>query len=252
MKVAILIPARYKSTRFPGKPLVDLCGLPMIARVARICDAVVGSENVYVATDDDRIADACVRFNIKHVMTDENHATGTDRCAEAIQKIGAYDLYINVQGDEPLIAVADIKDVIEYKKSNMQTVVNAYTDLDAEFATNLNIPKVAVSRSGRLLYMSRSVLPGTKGTVSQSNPDAHYLKQVCIYAYTAEELGLFSRLNPKGPLEASEDIEILRFIENDYSVSMVKVSNASLAIDCPEDVPPVLFRIREIEGDPIG
>lgn len=242
MKTIIVIPARYKSSRFPGKPLVELLGKPMIQWVAELSARAVGQANVYIATDDIRIQEAVLKMGYQVVMTSESCLTGTDRLSEVAHKIDA-DIYINVQGDEPLINPEDILKVIEAKKANPNDVVNAYAVIgEDEDPHSVNIPKVIFSEDKRLVYMSRQALPGYK---DEKNAPTEYYKQVCIYAFNRKELldyGLFSR---KSTLEHSEDIEIVRFLEWGQTIRLVRTRPGSLAVDVPEDVAKVEKALKE-------
>jgi 3-deoxy-manno-octulosonate cytidylyltransferase (CMP-KDO synthetase) len=230
---AVVIPARFKSSRFPGKPLVDLCGKPMIQRVWERCCQAVGADKVYVATDDERIKACIEQFNGKVVMTSSDCLTGTDRIAEANKTLQC-DFLVNVQGDEPLIDPEHIKLVVK-KFKETGNVTNAMCEITSESEfRSLTVPKVACSKTGKLLYMSRAGIPLTKDGEFRFG-----FKQVCIYAFSKEQLEFFSGFNQKSLNENVEDIEILRFLENDYTVDMVKVSAGSLAIDILEDVEKV-------------
>lgn len=231
MNIVIMIPARYASSRFPGKPLAIINGTTLLERVWDRCVPVMGEERVVVATDDQRIADHCADKGMQWVMTPGSCATGTDRLAAATASCPA-DLYINVQGDEPLIEPADIQKVIDAAKARPGAVVNAYCPItDERDYQSLTVPKIVARQDGRLLYMSRTGLPGNKDGVFRW---AH--KQVCIYAFPPEALRDFAAHGGKTPLEAEEDIEILRFLELGYEVEMVPVSGSSIAVDVPEDV----------------
>ena len=183
-QVKIIIPARYNSTRFIGKPLVDINGKPMIIRVVEIACETLGKENVFVATDDERISDVVEDNGYQYIMTTDC-STGTDR-------------------------------------------------VDPNEATNKNIPKVVTNTKRDLIYMSRSPIPATKLGVSKNT-----YKQVCIYAFTKEELNKFYELE-KTPLELDEDIEILRFLEMGINVKMVETFGTTQAVDIPQDVDKVL------------
>lgn len=235
MKYAVVIPARYQSSRFPGKPLVDLLGKTMIQRVWELCCEAVGAEFVYIATDSHLIKDKAEVFGAKVIMTSETCMTGTDRLAEANQKLDC-DFIINVQGDEPLINPADINKLIQAYLANPNTVINAMCAIknEAEFRS-FTVPKVVTSKSGRLLYMSRSPIPVTK----KNNYHFGY-KQVCIYVFSKGQLKFFSSHTEKTLLEEVEDIEILRFLENDIPVQMIEVQTSSLAVDVPDDVGKVI------------
>ncbi|WP_236169983.1 3-deoxy-manno-octulosonate cytidylyltransferase [Pseudomonas parasichuanensis] len=241
MKTVVVIPARYKSSRYPGKPLVPLNGKPMILWVAQLSAKAVGTGNVYVATDDQRIADVVTEAGFQVVMTSEQAMTGTDRLAEAARQIEA-DIYINVQGDEPLVDPQDILNIARIKQSDMGSVINGFCWIsDAEDPRSVNIPKVLTTEAGRLIYMSRLPIPGFK---SSELAPARYKKQVCIYAFTAEQLAAYAGLGRKSDTERCEDIEILRFLELDVPVRMIETSGGSLAVDAPEDVPAVELALR--------
>lgn len=233
MKTIIVIPARYKSSRFPGKPLVKLLGKPMIQWVAELSAIAVGKENVYIATDDAQIQTAVNQMGYNVVMTSEHCLTGTDRLAEVAQQIEA-DIYINVQGDEPLVNPEDIQKVIDAKKQYPNDVINGYAVIGKnEDPNSVNIPKVIFTEDKRLVYMSRQALPGYK---DQKNAPTGYYKQVCIYAFNRQELLAYGQFGRKSPLEQAEDIEIIRFLEWGQAIRLVQTRPGSLAVDVPEDV----------------
>ncbi len=233
MNTVIIIPARYKSSRFPGKPLVSLLGKPMILWVAELCAKALKKDSVYVATEDDRIAKVVRDAGFNVVMTSDEPLTGTDRLAEAAQQIHA-DIYINVQGDEPLIDPADIINVLDAKKQFPQDVIKGYSELGSnEDPNNINIPKVIFTEDKRMVYMSRQPLPGFK---VGSNAPKKYYKAVCIYAFNKKELMAYTNYGRKSTLEYSEDIEILRFLEFGKTIRLVETYAGSLAVDVPEDV----------------
>jgi 3-deoxy-manno-octulosonate cytidylyltransferase (CMP-KDO synthetase) len=233
MHSCIIIPARYKSTRFSGKPLIHLLGRPMILWVAELSEIAVGKSNVYIATDDNRIKEEVERSGFKAVMTSNNALTGTDRIAEASDKIKA-DIYINVQGDEPLINPQDILKILDNKIKNMNSVINGFCWIsNQEDPKSVNIPKVITNEKNELVYMSRLPLPGFK---EDKFMPLKYKKQVCIYAFTKDELDAFRNFGQKSKLEKSEDIEILRFFELNKKILMTETKFGSLAVDVPEDV----------------
>lgn len=235
MNYAVIIPARYQSSRFPGKPLVDLCGKSMIQHVWERCCEAVGQELVYVATDSQKIQHACTEFGAKVIMTSPECLTGTDRLAEANEQLNA-DFIINVQGDEPLVEPNDICKVIDAYKKEPNTIINAMCTISSEEEfRSFTVPKVVVSKTNKLLYMSRSPIPVDKcGVFASAN------KQVCIYAFSKKHLEFFASHSAKTKIEKIEDIEILRFLENDIPVHMVSVSSSSIAIDTPSDVQKVI------------
>ena len=246
MKTIVVIPARYKSSRFPGKPLVKLLGKPMIQWVAELSARAVGKKNVYIATDDSRIELAVLEMGYQVVMTSEQCLTGTDRLAEVAQKVEA-DIYINVQGDEPLVSPDDILKVIDAKKAHPNDVINGYAVIgEKEDPQSVNIPKVIFTEDKRLVYMSRQALPGFK---DQKNAPSHYYKQVCIYAFSREELLAYGCFGRKSILEHSEDIEIIRFLEWSQPIRLVETRPGSLAVDVPDDVVKVEVALRELWGE---
>lgn len=246
MKVIVVIPARYKSSRFPGKPLVNLLGKPMIQWVADLSARAVGSENVYIATDDSKIESAVLEMGYQVVMTSDQCLTGTDRLAEVAQKVGA-DIYINVQGDEPLVDPDDILKVIDAKKAHPNDVINGYAVIgEKEDPQSVNIPKVIFTEDKRLVYISRQALPGVK---DQKNAPSDYYKQVCIYAFSRQELLDYGSFGRRSILEQSEDIEIIRFLEWNQTVRMVKTRPGSLAVDVPEDALKVESALKALWGE---
>ena len=235
-KIVIIIPARFSSTRFPGKPLAKILGKSMILRVWEKCIKVIPKNFVYVATDDKRIADHCQLHGINYLMTRKNCKTGTDRVIEVAKKIQS-DLYLNVQGDEPLINIKDIKKIIRlfflYKKKK---IINAMCRIkNKEEFFSFNVPKVVFDDNYNLIYMSRAAIPSNK-----QNQFMRAFKQVCIYAFSRKHLLLENIFNNKRNLEMIEDIEILRFVENSLPVKMVEVSSNSISVDTKKDLRKVI------------
>ena len=241
--VGIIIPARYESSRLPGKPLVDLNGKSMIQRTWERSILALPAEQVYVATDSDKIAKHVENFGGKVVMTPCSCLTGTDRVAEANRQL-KLDLVINVQGDEPIIDPTDIKKIINFSKQNPNSVVNAYSEITAvDEYVSLTIPKLAKSQNDDLLYMSRAPIPAGKA----AKFDFAY-KQICIYAFPKGKLEKFYKCKVKSPFERVEDIEILRFLEMGIPVKLVAVSGNSMAVDTAEDAQKVRVLLREINA----
>lgn len=239
MRIIGVIPARYKSTRFPGKPLADICGKPMVYWVYQNAAKVKELEDVFVATDDTRIENACRDLNLRVIMTSDKHLTGTDRIGEVAKNIKA-DIYINIQGDEPLVEPQTIRSCIQpflendsgnISVTNLMTAIRNPQDL-----MNPTVPKVAVNAKNQAIFLSRLPIPYYKS----ESAGIHY-KQVCIYGFKLDALQQFCRLE-RGPAEKAEDIELLRFIENDLVVQMVEVKQDTVAVDTPAD----LERVREI------
>ena len=240
MKTVIIIPARYKSSRFPGKPLTPILGKPMILWVAELCAKTLPIEFVYVATEDLRIKKVVEEAGFNVVLTSKEALTGTDRTAEAAKQIDA-DIYINVQGDEPLLDPTDILSIINSKKKYPKQVINGYCKINNdEDPKSLNIPKVVFNEDHQMIYMSRQLIPGAKS--DDIKPPA-YFKQVCIYAFNKKELNEYINFGRKGTLEFYEDIEILRFLDIGLSIRVVETKNPSLAVDVPDDVKKVEAQI---------
>jgi 3-deoxy-manno-octulosonate cytidylyltransferase (CMP-KDO synthetase) len=230
----IIIPARYSSSRFPGKPLVDINGRSMLERVWEKCIEAAPRERVIVATDDERIETHCKERDINFINTPSECITGTDRVAE-VSKVFPADFYINVQGDEPLINPSDIQLIINnYIQSPGRCLCGMSTILNQEDFLNLNIPKVITDTSDRLLYISRAPIPANKTGAFVSAK-----KQVCIYAFSPEALQEFGVGSTKEWNESIEDIEILRLIERGYDIGMIEVSGSSVAVDTPDDLKKV-------------
>ena len=226
----VIIPARYKSSRFPGKPLAKIKGKEMILHVAEKAEQAIGKENVYIATENQIIANLVKKSGYKVVLTSDSCLTGTDRVAEASREINA-DIFINVQGDEPMIDPEDIKKVIHLKKNNPSHVINCMSQLhNDENSNDKKIPKVVCDLQDNLLYSSRYSIPTKKSEDSKK-----VMKQVCIYAFSKEQLDKFYD-SSKTPLEFEEDIEIVRCLEKGIPVKMLKVNKVSYAVDYPEDV----------------
>lgn len=235
-----IIPARFASTRFPGKPLVDLFGKPMIQRVYE--QAKKAFETVYVATDDLRIFDAVLGFGGKAVMTLSSHTSGTDRLAEAIEKIHSientlFDIIVNIQGDEPLIKpeqLEQVKNCFSTGNTQIATLVKVITDPSDIF--NPNIPKVIINKEKEALFFSRSSIPHIRGYDRSNWIQKHkFYKHIGIYAYTYPVLKEITQLKPS-PLEIAESLEQLRWIENNYRIKVEVTNFETIAIDTPQDL----------------
>ena len=236
MKFIGIIPARYSSSRFPGKPLAILGGKAVIEHVYRQVSSVM--EDVFVATDDQRIYDAVESFGGKAIMTRTDHQSGTDRICEALDKVGGdFDVVINIQGDEPFI-----------QKSQLETVMQCFDDPRTQIATlgkpfesmeaveNPNSPKIVLDNDGYALYFSRSVIPFVRGKESEEwITHFPFLKHIGLYAYRTEVLREVSRL-PQSPLELAESLEQLRWLQNGYKIKVGLTDVESIGIDTPEDL----------------
>lgn len=241
----ILIPARYNSSRFPGKPLAKILGKTLISRVGHICQAAIGVESVYVVTDHNAIVEECKSQGIRVITSQGNYPTGTDRIASVSHQIKS-NLILNVQGDEPCISISDIRGAIVAKKTYAEHIINGYCRFVARPTENTtSIPKVVINDQSELLYISRMNVPASHANLHLNAPQ-EFKRQVCIYAYSPEELVRFHKLGRRGLVETDEDIEILRFLELGMKVKMIEMST-SLAIDYPEDISRVENFIRESE-----
>lgn len=236
MKFIGIIPARYASTRFPGKPLALLGGKPVIQHVYEKVAAVL--EAAYVATDDERIYDVVKSFGGQVVMTRTDHKSGTDRIEEAIEKIGGeWDVVVNVQGDEPFVA-----------KSQLDTICHCFDDSTTQIATlgkpfesmeavqNPNSPKIVVDNMGFAMYFSRSVIPYVRGK-EKSSWLTHYpfLKHLGIYAYRKDVLRQVTQL-PQSSLEIAESLEQLRWLQNGFKIKVGTTDVETVGIDTPQDL----------------
>jgi 3-deoxy-manno-octulosonate cytidylyltransferase (CMP-KDO synthetase) len=227
----LVIPARYESGRLPGKPLLELLGVPLVHRTWHQCTRAVPPELIYVATDDERIFGYCRDKGIRVAMTPADCLTGTDRIA-AFAKDHPAGLYINVQGDEPVIDPEDIAKVLTAARERPGEVINGMCEItDEALFRNPSIPKLVTRPDGRLLYMSRAPIPTTKRLLFEKA-----WRQICIYAFPPDALARFAAMPSKSPLEAFEDIEILRFLEMGFEVRMIPLSDSSVAVDTPEDI----------------
>lgn len=239
MKCLAIIPARYASTRFPAKPLAMLGGKPIIERVYTQVRRAV--EDVVVATDDERIYDAVCSFGGRAVMTSTEHQSGTDRCYEAMTKVGGdYDVIINVQGDEPFIQPEQIESLVacfDDPATDIATLVKPFSESDGiEALENPNSPKVVITRDMKAIYFSRSVIPYMRGVERNEWLKRHtYYKHIGIYAFRAKTLAEITAL-PQSPLELSEKLEQLRWLENGYVIGLATTNRETIGIDTPEDL----------------
>ncbi len=234
-----IIPARYASTRFPGKPLALLGGKTVIERVY---EQVAGMlDETVVATDDERIADAVQAFGGKAVMTGTYHRSGTDRCYEAYTIVGhPYDVVVNIQGDEPFISprqIEAIKACFDDSQTQIATLARPFVPADGLAALeNPNSPKVVVNKRGQAMYFSRSVIPFQRNVEKSEWLAGHtYYKHIGLYAYRAEVLREITAL-PQSSLELAESLEQLRWLENGYTIKVGISDVETIGIDTPEDL----------------
>ena len=241
MRCVVIVPARMGSSRFPGKPLVDLLGKPMVQWVVeRAVDSKV-AERVIVATPDSEIIDACKRFGAEAVLTSAQHPTGTDRIAEVAESVEA-DVYVNVQGDEPLIRPESIaacaQPLLDADSIQMASV---YCDCPADEIENPDVVKVVLDGDGYALYFSRSRVP-----YARNDQTSGAKKHIGLYSYTRDALAKFS-IWPQSPLEMAESLEQLRFLENGVRIKMSEGAGTELAVDTPAQA-ELVRSILEAQG----
>ncbi|MBQ5982661.1 MAG: 3-deoxy-manno-octulosonate cytidylyltransferase [Prevotella sp.] len=235
-KFICIIPARYASTRFPGKPLAILGGKTVIQRVYEQVNKVI--HDVYVATDDQRIFNQVEEFGGNVVMTSPNHRSGTDRIEEALQHIGGqWDVVLNVQGDEPFIQPSQIETLcscFDEQQTEIATLGKPFATIEA--VENPNSPKIVVDNKGFALYFSRSIIPFIRG-VEKNDWLSHYpfLKHLGIYAYRTEVLKQITQL-PQSSLELAESLEQLRWLQNGFRIKVGTTDIETIGIDTPEDL----------------
>ncbi len=241
MKAIGVIPSRYQSTRFPGKPLANICGKPMIWWVYSRAEKALSLDQVIVATDDDRIASVCQQYGMNYIMTSKNHSTPTSRIYEVSQKIKS-ELYVFIGGDEPLIEPEAIDAVVTHAKKSKDAVTHAMVTIKTapEVVDFTNI-KVVVGTDGYLLYTSRSPLPFPKGSL-----DFKYKKFVGIGAFTKDALRFYND-TPKSMLERVEECDLIRFIDKFIKVKMVEVHCRNVSVDTPKDLAAVVSIIENGE-----
>ena len=234
-----IIPARYASSRFPGKPLVEIGGKLMIERVYEQASKAI--ENVYVATDDARIFEAVERFGGKVIMTSDLHKSGTDRCYEAVSKLKEnFEVVINIQGDEPFIHPSQIEELMSCftdENVHIATLVKQITANEGvEFLQNPNHPKVVLNKKFEAMYFSRSVVPFVRGEQMNEWTEKHpFYKHIGMYAYRTKVLKEITQLE-QSPLEIAESLEQLRWLENGYNIKVGFTDRETIGIDTPEDL----------------
>lgn len=242
MKILAVIPARYASTRFPGKPLVDIKGKTMIQRVyeqAKLCKSFA---EVIVATDDERIFKHVKAFGGKVMMTNENHPSGTDRCAEVLSKLDEkYDAVVNVQGDEPFIQPEQLEQLIECFKNPKTQIATLVKKIDTtDDLLNINLPKVIFNKDMKALYFSRLPIPGQKSVDTEQWVKNHqYYRHIGLYGYRADTLKEITKLAPS-PLENIESLEQLRWLEAGYTITVSVTEFESIGIDTPGDLDKII------------
>lgn len=239
MRFVGIIPARYASQRFPGKPLAILGGKTVIQRVYEQVGKVL--DDVYVATDDDRIKNTVEGFGGKAIMTSPDHKSGTDRIEEAVEKIGGdFDVVINIQGDEPFIHESQIKELcacFDDADTQIATLGKPFTaEMGMEALENPNSPKIVVDNRGYAMYFSRSVIPYIRNTRREEwIGQFPYLKHIGLYAYRRDVLRQVTQL-PQSSLEIAESLEQLRWLQNGYKIKVGLTDVETVGIDTPDDL----------------
>jgi 3-deoxy-manno-octulosonate cytidylyltransferase (CMP-KDO synthetase) len=247
MKIACIIPARYASTRFPGKPLAKLGDKPMIQHVYEKSREVNAFDFVAVATDSQLIYDAVMAFGGKAIFTSEHHQSGTDRIAEAVinAELENFDYIVNVQGDEPLIEPAQIEELIQLLdgETEIATLIKQISNQEDLF--NPNVVKAVVASNQSALYFSRHPIPYLRGVEEKDwlSKEMHF-KHVGMYAYKREVLMAIGQLTPS-PLENAESLEQLRWLENGFQIKAAQTAFESIGIDTPEDLLKAIERISK-------
>ncbi len=248
MKAIGIIPARYASTRFPGKPLIDIKGKSMIQRVYEQASFCQSLSEVYVATDDQRIYEHVLGFNGKVVMTSADHQSGTDRCKEAVDKIAADPndlIVVNIQGDEPLLNPEQIdlllKSFSDQPETQIATLIKKIDQNEELF--NPNVVKAVINHQKKAVYFSRETIPYLRNIEKEKWLETHtYFKHIGIYAYRANILSEITKIK-QSSLELAECLEQLRWIENGYVIQTQITSVENIAIDTPEDLKKIVNKI---------
>lgn len=234
MKVLGVIPARFASSRFPGKPLVDILGTSMIIRVYNQVLQSKLIKDVIVATDDQRIFNHVNEHGGYAIMTSDQHQSGTDRIAEVAEKLIEYDIIVNIQGDEPFISPNALDDLVKVFTTHPATEIATLAQQikSQSITNNFNEVKVVVSRTGKALYFSRYPIPFQR---NESERPLNMRKHLGVYAFRRKVLIALSKLQPTS-LELTESLEQLRWLENDYSIQIVETTDNSISVDTPEDL----------------
>ena len=240
-KVAVIIPARFASTRLPAKPLHLIAGKPLIQHVWERCAKAKGIDSVIVATDDMRIAECAFGFGAEVAMTSPKHRSGTDRVAEVAKKLRGYSHVINVQGDEPLVDPAVVSKLAATmaKDRSIEMITSASVFAPEDDLANPNMVKVVLDREGNALYFSRSVIPfvrdAERPTSNVQRSTFNFYRHQGIYGYTTKFLLQFVKWKP-GILEQAESLEQLRALENGAKIRVILAKHAAVSVDTPEDV----------------
>lgn len=250
MKSIAIIPARFASTRFPGKPLVEIDGISMIQRVYEQVSQVNTISDVVVATDDERIEKHVRSFGGQVIMTSADHPSGTDRCAEVATHFPDADIILNIQGDEPFINPLQIVELINCFKNQDTQIATLIRKIESEDELfNENTPKVTVSKTLKALYFSRQTIPFQRGIAKEDWLKKHpYYKHIGIYGFRAKALAEITQL-PSSSLENAESLEQLRWLENGYAIQTAITQYQTYGIDHPEDIENVLKKMKNLNKE---
>ena len=246
MKILGIIPARFESSRFPGKPLIDIAGKSMIQRVYEQCQKSSRLDKVLVATDDLRILDHLKSFGGEGIMTSSKHTSGTDRCGEVAEQFPEFDILVNIQGDEPMIDPHQI-DLLCSCYDNLNTRIATLVKLihTKDELVNENTPKVILNKNHQAVYFSRATIPYLRGKKIDNWLSEHtFYKHIGIYAFKRQTLSEITKL-PLSDLEIAEGLEQLRWIENGYAIQAAITDQESQAIDTPEDLIKLLKLLKD-------
>lgn len=245
-KILGIIPARYASSRFPGKPLADIKGKSMIERVYIQAKKAKLLHDVIVATDDERIKHAVISFGGKVIMTKTNHQSGTDRCIEAVEKTKeTWDVVINIQGDEPLIFPEQIDQLAKLFSNEEVNVATLIKVMENEIdVLNPNIVKAVINKNMDAMYFSRAPIPYNRQKIPLGSPGISFFKHIGIYGYTTDFLKKITTMS-QSPLEITEALEQLRWLENGYKIRTALTEFENLAVDVPEDLKEIIHRLTE-------
>jgi 3-deoxy-manno-octulosonate cytidylyltransferase (CMP-KDO synthetase) len=243
MKILGIIPARYQSSRFPGKPLVDIKGKSMLQRVVEQAQLSKLGDNIVVATDDERIIDHCAELKIPFVLTSEHHQSGTDRCYEAFLNLNKeVDYIINIQGDEPFLDPNQINELLLYCDGKNELLTQMIPVTSVEHLTDAGEVKIALNEKNEAIYFSRSPIPFIKNKpISEWINHFQFYRHVGMYAYRTDCLKKISEMQPS-KLEMAESLEQLRWLENGLTIKCVATRYESHCIDTPEDLQKILSK----------
>ena len=246
MRILGIIPARYASTRFPGKPLVDIDGKTMIQRVYEQAKLSGNLDDLIVATDDERILKHVITFGGKSMLTSDKHQSGTDRCAEVAEAFPDFDVFINIQGDEPFIDPKQIDLLCSCFENNTTELATLVKEINtSEELNNQNSPKVILNKNAEAIYFSRAIIPFLRNTDSSEWINVHtFYKHIGIYGYRRDALRAITQLEVSS-LERAEALEQLRWIEGGYKIKVAITDIETQAIDTPEDLNKILLAISK-------